>query len=349
MSEFQLNKEKVLEVLKEVMDPDLNASIVELGMIKNIKAEEGVVSLDFTLTTLDCPFKESLVNLTREKIAALPGVNEVKINLVQMSEEEKKRLLQGRFNVETSSFNQIKHVIAIISGKGGVGKSLVTSLLALSLLKAGKRVGILDADITGPSIPRIFGLKGFPEASELGITPLVTKEDIKVMSMNFFLEEEGRPVIWRGPLITKAIQQFWSDVLWGSLDYLLVDLPPGTADAPLTVLQSIPVNGVILVTSPQELASVIVHKAAEMSRALGTPILGIVENMSYFVCPHCGKESQLFGPSHTQELSDSLGAPILARLPIDARWAELADQGKTREIPLDLFQPVVQFILEKLV
>lgn len=348
MSQFELNDAKVLEALKEVIDPELNASIVELGMVKNLKIEAGIVSLDLTLTTLSCPYKESLVNLTREKIATLPGVNEVQVKLLQMSEEEKKKLFQDRLNVKTSSLNQIKHVIAIMSGKGGVGKSLVTSLLALSLSRAGKKVGILDADITGPSIPRIFGLKGFPEASDLGIIPLITREGVKVMSMNFFLEEEGRPVIWRGPLITKAIQQFWSDVLWESLDYLLVDLPPGTADAPLTVLQSIPVDGVILVTSPQELASVIVHKAGEMSRTMGTPILGIVENMSYFVCPHCGKESELFGPSHTPELARSLGAPILARLPIDPRWAELADQGKTEEIPLGLFQPLVQFISEKL-
>jgi len=348
LSGFSLNEEKALEALKEVIDPELNASIVELGMVKNLKVEEGIVSLDLVLTTLACPFKESLLNLAREKIAALPGVKDIKLNLLQMSEEEKKKLFGARLEKETGSFNQIKHVIAILSGKGGVGKSLATALLALSLARAGKKVGILDADVTGPSIPRLFGLRGLPDATELGIHPHITQENIKVISMNLFLQEEGQPVIWRGPLITKAIQQFWSEVFWGELDYLLVDLPPGTADAPLTVFQSLPVDGVILITSPQELASMIVHKAAEMSRALGTPVLGIVENMSYFACPHCGKESELFGPSHAQKLAGLLGVPLLARIPVDPRWAELADQGEVGEIPLVLFQPITDFIRERL-
>ncbi|MCR4428396.1 MAG: Mrp/NBP35 family ATP-binding protein [Caldiserica bacterium] len=348
MEGIPLSEEMVLKNLKEVIDPELNASVVDLGMVRNLKIQDGIVSFDFTLTTLKCPFRETLVNSTRKKIEGIPGVKEVRINLREMTEDDKRELFKERFQEETIPTNQIKHVVAIMSGKGGVGKSLVTSLLALSLQKAGKKVGILDADITGPSIPRLFGLKGFPEASESGIFPLSTREGLKVISMNFFLEEEGKPVIWRGPLITKAIQQFWSDVHWGDLDFLLVDLPPGTADAPLTVLQSIPVDGVILVTSPQELASVIVRKAAEMSRELGTPILGIVENMSYFTCPHCGKETSLFGTSHAQELANYLGVKILTRLPLSPTWAELADSGKSEEIPLDLFQPIREEILQKL-
>lgn len=348
MNELNITEEKILQTLKEVIDPELNSSIVDLGMIRNLKVEGGIVSFDFVLTTLKCPYKESLITLTKKKIEGIPGVKEIKVNLGEMTEEEKKELFKERFQEVTLATNQVKHVIAIMSGKGGVGKSLVTSLIALSLKRAGKNVGILDADITGPSIPKILGLKGFPQASEEGIFPLSTPEGLKVISMNFFLEDEGKPVIWRGPLITKAIQQFWSEVHWGDLDFLLVDLPPGTADAPLTVLQSIPVDGVILVTSPQELSSVIVRKAAEMARALGTPIMGIVENMSFFVCPHCQKETNLFGSSHTQDLANSLGVKILSRLPLDPGWAELADKGKVGEIPLDLFNSLRDEIFNKL-
>ncbi|HCI82842.1 MAG TPA: ATP-binding protein [Ktedonobacter sp.] len=226
---------------------------------------------------------------------------------------------------------KIKQVIAIMSGKGGVGKSLVTGLLAVSLRRQGQRVGILDGDITGPSIARMFGTKGNPGKSENGgIEPLVSRGGIKVMSMNMFLENDSDPVIWRGPMISSAIKQFYSDVDWGNLDYLLVDLPPGTSDAPMTVLQALPVDGIVIVSSPQMLATMIVMKCINMVRQLKGVIVGLVENMAYFETPS-GERYDIFGPSNGQELVGMTGAPLLAQLPIDPALTTLCDNGRVEE------------------
>ena len=222
----------------------------------------------------------------------------------------------------------IKQVIAIMSGKGGVGKSLVTGLLAVSLRRQGLRVGVLDGDITGPSIARMFGTKGVPNKSANGgIEPLTSMGGIKVMSMNMFLEEESQPVVWRGPMISSAIKQFYSDVDWGQLDYLLVDLPPGTSDAPMTVLQSLPVDGIVIVSSPQLLATMVVKKCINMVQQLKGIIVGVVENMSYFETPN-GERYEIFGPSNGPELVDMTGAPLLAQLPIDPDLTTLCDAGR---------------------
>jgi hybrid cluster-associated redox disulfide protein len=222
----------------------------------------------------------------------------------------------------------IKQVIAIMSGKGGVGKSLVTGLLAVSLRRQGMRVGVLDGDITGPSIARMFGTKGVPNKSASGgIEPLTSMGGIKVMSMNMFLEEESQPVVWRGPMISSAIKQFYSDVDWGRLDYLLVDLPPGTSDAPMTVLQSLPVDGIVIVSSPQLLATMVVKKCINMVQQLKGIIVGVVENMSYFDTPN-GERYEIFGPSNGPELVDLTGAPLLAQLPIDPDLTSLCDAGR---------------------
>jgi Mrp family chromosome partitioning ATPase len=214
-----------------------------------------------------------------------------------------------------------------MSGKGGVGKSLVTSLIGVSLARRGFEVGILDADITGPSIPRIFGVSGRPVGSDSGIMPALSHLGISIMSINLLLPNEDDAVIWRGPLIAKIITQFWEDVLWGKLDYLLVDLPPGTADAPLTVMQTLPLSGVVIVFSPQELAAMVVRKAMQMAQKLSVPIIGVVENMSYFLLPDSGKRLELFGKSKGDEMAKAAGAPLLGQLPIDPELAKLCDEG----------------------
>ena len=228
---------------------------------------------------------------------------------------------------ETNSFNNIKKVIAIVSGKGGVGKSLVTSLMAVNMQRKSYRTSILDADITGPSIPKAFGLTAKALGNKLGILPVRTKTGIGTMSVNNLLENDTEPVLWRGPVIAGTVKQFWTDVLWGDTDYLFVDMPPGTGDVPLTVFQSLPVDGIIVVTSPQELVSMIVVKAVKMAEMMNIPVLGLVENMSYVKCPDCGKEIPVFGKSKVEEVAKEHGLEVLAKLPIDPKLAEACDRG----------------------
>lgn len=240
--------------------------------------------------------------------------------------------------------NNIKHVIGVMSGKGGVGKSSVTSLLAVALKKAGYQVGILDADITGPSIPRIFGVHRPPENMAHGLLPAPSRGGIKIMSLNLLLPNEDDPVIWRGPIISGAVKQFWTDVIWGDLDYLLVDLPPGTGDAPLTVLQSLPLEGLVIVSSPQELANMVVRKAVKMAAIMKVKILGMVENMSYVMCPDCGKQMFVFGPSRAEEAASAAGIPLLGSLPLDPKLTALSDQGKVEEYKGALLERMLEFI-----
>ena len=233
-----------------------------------------------------------------------------------------------------ASQNHIKSVVAVMSGKGGVGKSFVTGLLAIGLAREGYSVGILDADITGPSIPMLFGLHGPVQPGENGMEPLQCRSGIKVISMNLLLASEDQPVIWRGPMISKAIKQLWGDVEWGTLDYLLVDLPPGTSDATLTIMQSLPVSGLVMVTTPQGLASLIVRKTVHMAQSIGVPIAGVVENMAYFTCPETGKRHFIFGHSHAEEVAASAGAPLLAQLPLDPQISTLCDTGKIEDVKI---------------
>ena len=222
-------------------------------------------------------------------------------------------------------------VIGVVSGKGGVGKSMVTALLALSMQKKGYRAAILDADITGPSIPKAFGIHQKAMGNDEGIFPAVTKSGIQIMSINLLLPDETDPVIWRGPVISGTVKQFWSEVLWDNVDYMFVDMPPGTGDVPLTVFQSLPLSGVVVVTSPQELVGMIVEKAVKMASAMNVPVLGAVENMSYFICPDCNRCHSVFGESHIDEVAARLSVPKVAKLPIDPTLARLADQGKIEE------------------
>ena len=223
--------------------------------------------------------------------------------------------------------SHVKKVIGVVSGKGGVGKSLVTSMLATVMQRRGFRTAILDADITGPSIPKAFGLHGICDGDGENIFPFVTKMGTEVMSVNLLLEDERTPVIWRGPVIAGTVKKFWTDVLWGEVDFMFVDMPPGTGDVPLTVFQSLPVDGIIIVTSPQELVSVIVGKAATMAKMMNIPIIGLVENFSYLKCPDCGKEIEIYGKSRVDEEAAALGVPTLAKIPIDPSFAKLCDIG----------------------
>lgn len=244
---------------------------------------------------------------------------------------EKKNNPQS-FQEELNVFSDVKHVIGIVSGKGGVGKSFVTASLANRMAARGCRVGIMDADITGPSIPKMYGLKGAAQADDNGIYPMETKNGIKVMSVNLLLPTEETPVIWRGPILANMVKQFWTDVIWGELDYLFVDMPPGTGDVPLTTFQSLPVEGVVIVTSPQDLVRMIVKKAYNMAEMMKVPVLGIVENYSYVKCPDCGREIKVFGESHIDEIAAELKVPVLGKMPIDMEFARKADTGAFHEI-----------------
>lgn len=231
------------------------------------------------------------------------------------------------FLEKTNEFSSIKKVIGVVSGKGGVGKSIVTSILAVLTNRAGYKSAVLDADITGPSIPRIFGLRQKAEGSDIGLYPVESKTGIGIMSVNLLLENDTDPVIWRGPIIANTVKQFWTDVIWGDIDFLFIDMPPGTGDVALTVFQSIPVDGIIIVTSPQELVSMIVTKAVNMADKMNIPILGIVENMSYIVCPDCNKEIKVFGESHVEEIAEKHNITAISKMPVDTRIAAACDKG----------------------
>lgn len=241
--------------------------------------------------------------------------------------------------------SKVGKVIAVVSGKGGVGKSTVTSMLASAMQRAGKRAAVLDADITGPSIPKMFGVSECSGADEDAIYPAVTESGLQIMSVNLLLDNEQDPVLWRGPIIAGAVKQFWTDVVWDNVDYLFVDMPPGTGDVPLTVFQSLPVDGVIIVTSPQELVSMIVSKAVRMANMMQVPVLGLVENYSYFRCPECGKAHEIFGTSHIAEVAQTYHLPVLARLPIDPRVAEACDGGAAEALPTDELEGAVAAVL----
>ncbi|MBC7233529.1 MAG: Mrp/NBP35 family ATP-binding protein [Chloroflexi bacterium] len=322
---------EIRNVLSRVIDPELRRNIVELGMVRDIQVHGDEVEIEVALTTAACPLSQNISDDVQAAVKALPGVREVKVTLSEMTAEEREATLEKAQPglPKASQFNKVGRIVAVMSGKGGVGKSSVTALLALALARRGYKVGILDADITGPSIPKLFGLHpGEVRGDPMGFLPAIAAENIKVMSINLLVPDETTAVIWRGPLISNAIQQFWNEVLWGHLDYLLVDLPPGTSDAALTVMQSLPVNGALVVTTPQDLAAMVVRKAVDMAHQLNVPIVGVVENMSYFQCPDSGKRYEIFGPSHADEVATAANATTLARLPVDPELSRLGDQGQ---------------------
>jgi len=250
------------------------------------------------------------------------------------------------FRAKLNEMSRVGKTIAIVSGKGGVGKSMVTSLLAVATRRLGYQTAILDADLTGPSIPKVFGLKKRAMQSDFGILPVMTKTKIKVMSINLLIENESDPVVWRGPLIANTVKQFWTDVVWDQVDYMFIDMPPGTGDVPLTVFQSLPVDGIIIVASPQELVSMIVSKSVRMAEMMNIPIIGIVENMSYAICPGCHEPFYLFGKSHIEEVAAEHHLEILARIPIDPAFASACDHGTIEQVSVDLFASVMDHIIQ---
>ncbi|MBL7166814.1 MAG: Mrp/NBP35 family ATP-binding protein [Dehalococcoidales bacterium] len=307
-----VTQEQVKEKLESVLVPSVMRSLVKMNLVREINIEDGKVDITLGSATMTPDVQEWLKKKIEED-TKLDDVDTVNVSFTDGLPKD---------------FNEIGNVIAVMSGKGGVGKSLVASLAAVSLQRQGYEVGILDADITGPSIPRMFGINTRPVGSESGILPVSSRSGVEVMSMNLLLGAESDAVIWRGPLIGKAITQFWEEVLWGKLDYLVVDLPPGTADAPLTVLQTLPVSGIIIVSTPQDLTSMVVKKAVNMARQMSKPIIGVVENMSYLYVSEIDKKLEIFGKSRGQEMAADAGVPLLANLPVDPELAKLCDEGK---------------------
>ncbi len=243
---------------------------------------------------------------------------------------------------ECNPFSSVKKVIGIVSGKGGVGKSFVTASLACAMREKGYETGILDADITGPSIPKMYGVHGPTEGTDMGLFPVPAADGTKIMSLNLLMDDEEAPVVWRGPVIASTVKQFWHDVYWGDLDYLFVDMPPGTGDVPLTVFQSLPVDGIIIVTSPQELVQLIVKKAVNMANMMNIPVLGLVENYSFLKCPDCGKEIKLFGESKIEEVAAQMELPVLGKMPLDPEYAKIADQGQFHKMKNPYLEDAVE-------
>jgi ATP-binding protein involved in chromosome partitioning len=307
--------EQVRKQLENVVVPVIERNIISLNLVKNITLDNDKLKIQLAAAALDEPILEYVDAGIRASMAVLK-IKDVEIEHIITPPAE---------------LNQIKYVIAIMSGKGGVGKSSVSSLLAISLKRMGWEVGIMDADITGSSIPRMFGIINRPSGSDNGLLPVASESGISIMSMNLLLGQEDDAVIWRAPLLSSAIKQFWTDVLWGKLDYMIIDLPPGTADAPLTVLQTLPVTGIILVFTPQGLVEMIVKKAVNMAQKMEKQVLGVVENMSYFEAPETKQRYEIFGNSKGEAMARTIGAPLLAKLPIDPELSRLCDAGKIEE------------------
>ena len=366
-----LDKKAVMEALKPVMDPELNMSIVDLGMVKEIRVENDDVYVKIALTVAGCP----LVDKIRTDVsAALKNASSVKIEFGTMSEKElevvrekiretssieSKQIGAGEKKIPASnqqsvtgitkmSKSGIRNIIAVASGKGGVGKSFATAILATEMVKRGYHVGVLDADITGPSMAKVFGLTERVSGSPTGILPAQTKLGIKVISMNLVLEKPEDAVVWRGPILNSVIRQMYSDVDWGDLHFLLIDLPPGTSDSPLTVYQSMPVNGSVIITTPQDLALMIVKKAIRMAKTMKIPILGLIENMSYFSCPSCNERLSVFGRSKGEENSKDIGIPFLGVIPLDPEIPKLSDLGHIEDYSNPEIVSLVDKILENL-
>jgi len=363
-----VSKEDVMAALKNVIDPELHISIVNLRMVKDVSIQGENVKIAVALTVGGCPLSETIAGDVKKAVMKLSGVKSVDVETTVMSKQELEELRKSIQSQMAATQPQkstaggmppginrlerkgVRNVIAIMSGKGGVGKSFVTAALAVQLARLGYKVGILDADITGPSIAKMFGLKGpLYVTAEKRVLPALTRTGIKVVSMNLILEEPQMPVIVRGPIINSVIRQMFQDIEWGDLHFLLTDLPPGTSDAPLTVFQSLPLQGVIVVTTPQDLALMVVAKAINMAKTLSeqlgaVKLLGLIENMSYVLCSHCGEKMEIFGPSKAQDMAKRNGIPYLGSVPVDPEIAKLADAGKIEDYKNPIFEEVTEAV-----
>ena len=326
-------EEEVRGILSEVLVPGVKRSLVMMNLVREVVIADSKVSVTLASSALSDGAQQWLKEKTKEVVGRLAGVADVQVEFTDLKPAE---------------LNQIQRVIAVMSGKGGVGKSLVAGLIAVALRRQGGEVGILDADITGPSIPKMFGIKERPGGSSTGILPVLSRSGIEVMSFNLLMPQEDEAVIWRGPLISRAITQFWEDVVWGRLDYLVVDLPPGTSDASLTVMQSLPIAGIVIVSTPQDLAAMIVKKALSMAQKMGKPILGVVENMSYLYLPDIDRRIEIFGKSKAEEMAQAAHAPLLGQLPIDPELARLCDEGGIERYSSDVLTSLAQNLVPAL-
>jgi Mrp family chromosome partitioning ATPase len=335
--------------LDQVRHPEIQShDLVELGMIPEVIVEETHVYVILALPSLNASIKDELLIAVHQAVTGLEDGLEVKVDITEMDEDQRESFSAyvREAQMISNPLGQVSKVVAVMSGKGGVGKSSVAGLLASALKRRGYQVGILDADITGPSIPMMFGAFQKPIAGSQGILPVRSRTGIKLMSINLLLADTDQPVVWRGPLIGRAIQQFWSEIEWDTLDFLVVDLPPGTADAALTVMQSIPLDGIVLVTSPQDLAGMVVRKAANMAKHLEIPLIGLVENMSYTVCPQCGEEIHLFGESQAEDTAQMIGTPMLGHLPLDTLLSILCDCGTIEDYRNDELEKITDKVIE---
>ena len=325
-------EKQIRESLGEILIPGTTGSLIKFDLVRRVTVSDGKANISLVSTALNPETQGWLGATVPEFVKRLAGVVDVEISFEEAAPKD---------------LNKIGSVIAVMSGKGGVGKSLVSGLVALSLARRGHDVGILDADITGPSIPMMFGVSARPVGSETGILPVLSRSGIKIMSTNLLLPRQDDAVIWRGPLIGKVITQYWEDTLWGKLDYLIVDLPPGTADAPLTVMQYLPLAGVIIVFTPQQLTAMVVRKAVRMAReSMHIPILGVVENMSYLVLPETGERLDIFGESRAGDMANAAEAPLLAQIPIDPELARLCDEGEVERYGSDLTNALADALIE---
>jgi len=306
-------EEKIRKNLEEVLVPGVMRNLEKMNLIREISLSDGEAKIVIASSVLHSGAQQWIEEKVREAIEKIKEVKAVNIEFIE---------------AEPKDLNRIKHSIAIMSGKGGVGKSLVASIIAVALQRKGYDVGVLDADITGPSIPKMFGITDRPGGGISGILPVTSRSGIEIMSINLLLPDQEDAVIWRGPLIGKTITQFGNDVLWGNLDYLIIDLPPGTSDAPLTVFQSFPIDGVIIVFTPQDLVELIVKKAVNMARKMEKSVIGLVENMSYFYVKEIEKKIEIFGRSRAEEMAKTVGAPLIGKLPIEPELSKLCDTGK---------------------
>jgi Mrp family chromosome partitioning ATPase len=346
----QITRSEAFQALSQVRHPEFQGrNLVELGMIPEVIVEGAHVLVILTLPSLDVPVRKGLVDTIRQTVTGLADGLEVEVRVMEMDDAQRaafQSAVRAELKVPPKPGVRVRRVLAVMSGKGGVGKSSVAGLLASSLSKRGFKVGVLDADITGPSIPMMFGVHQQPIGGLEGILPVESRSGIKLMSINLLLPDENQPVVWRGPLISRAIQQFWSDIAWGDLDVLVVDLPPGTSDASLTVTQSLPLDGIVLVTSPQDLAGMVVRKAAIMAIEIGARLIGLVENMSYVLCPKCGARIDIFGISRSDDTARSIGTRMLGNLPLDPQLSTLCDAGEIEAYHNEAFEQIVDRVIE---
>jgi Mrp family chromosome partitioning ATPase len=344
-----VSKSDIYDVISALRHPEFEQmNLLELGMVPDVEVKDDRVEVTLALPSLDVPIRQPLVDAVRRSVSSLrEDPLDVEVVVVEMDagKREAFKTMVGKAKQRPRVDRRIDNVIAVMSGKGGVGKSSVAVLLASALERRGCRVGVLDADITGPSIPKMLGAQHPPTSDPEGILPVQSQTGIKIMSINLLLPDTDQPVVWRGPLISRAIEQFWRDILWGDLDFLIVDLPPGTADAALTVMQSLPLDGVVLVTSPQDLAGMVVRKAANMAIHLGIRLIGLIENMSHAICPECGAQIDIFGRSRANETVRLIGIPFLGRLPLDAEISRLCDRGDIERYHGDAFDEIVDRVM----